>query len=67
MACSLILTGLVQLAFTASSPDRLFEKQGIMVLPNLHGPAAGVLLVAPCWARLALFVVFPGKGCCTGC
>ena len=48
VASSLILTGLVQLAFTRFISDRLFEKQQELVLANLHS--------------LALFVVLPGQG-----
>ena len=51
VACSLIYTGLVQLAFTRFISDRLFEKRKDMVLPNLHGLLVLVLLGA-CLARL---------------
>ena len=37
VAGSLILTGLVQLAFTRFVSDRLFEKRKDAILPNLHG------------------------------
>jgi hypothetical protein len=37
VASSLILTGLLQLAFTRFVSDRLFEKKKAMILPNLHG------------------------------
>ena len=62
VASSLILTGLVQLAFTRFISDRLFEKQQDLVLPNLHGLLLVVLLVAGVLGSLALFVVLPGQG-----
>jgi len=37
MVCSLILTGLVQLAFTRFVADRLFEQKFDWVLPNFNG------------------------------
>jgi len=62
VACSLIYTGLAQLTFTRFVSDRLFEKQGRQVLPNLHGLMVLVLLGAAVLATLALFVVLPGLG-----
>ena len=62
VASSLILTGLVQLAFTRFISDRLFEKQQDLVLPNLHGLLLVVLVVAGALGSLALFVVLPGQG-----
>ena len=60
VACSLILTGFVQLAFTRFVSDRLFEKKRDLILPNLHGLLLGVIAVAAVLGTLALFVVFPG-------
>ena len=61
VACSLILTGFVQLAFTRFVSDRLFEKKRDLILPNLHGLLLGVIAVAAVLGTLALFVVFPGE------
>lgn len=62
VASSLILTGIVQLAFTRFISDRLFEKRADLVLPNLHGLLLVVLLAASALGTLALFVVLPGLG-----
>ena len=62
VASSLILTGLVQLAFTRFISDRLFEKQQDLVLANLHGLLLIVLSVAGVLGSVALFVVLPGEG-----
>lgn len=62
VACSLIYTGLVQLAFTRFISDSLFEKHKHQVLPNLHGLMILVLLGAGIIATLALFFVLPGLG-----
>ena len=62
VAGSLILTGLVQLAFTRFVSDRLFEKQRDRILPNLHGLLLVVMLAASAIGTLALFVVLPGEG-----
>ncbi|MCE1251295.1 MAG: exopolysaccharide Pel transporter PelG [Comamonadaceae bacterium] len=61
VACSLIYTGLVQLAFTRFISDRLFEKQKHLVMPNLHGLLVLVLLGAGALGSLALFVLLPGQ------
>lgn len=61
VACSLILTGFVQLAFTRFVSDRLFEKKRHLILPNLHGLLLVVLAVAAGLGTIALFVVFPGE------
>ena len=61
VACSLILTGFVQLAFTRFVSDRLFEKQRDLVLPNLHGLLLLVMAAAAALGTLALFVAFPGE------
>ena len=62
VACSLIYTGLVQLAFTRFISDRLFEKRKDMVLPNLHGLLVLVLLGACLLGTAALFIALPGLG-----
>ena len=61
VASSLILTGLVQLAFTRFISDRLFEKKTDLVLPNLHGLLLLVMVVAGALGSIALFVVLPGQ------
>ncbi len=62
VASSLILTGLVQLAFTRFVSDRLFEKKKAMILPNLHGLLLLVFTAAGALGTLALFVLLPGQG-----
>ena len=62
VAGSLILTGLVQLAFTRFISDRLFEKKREQVLPNLHGLLLIVILAASLLGSLLLFVALPGLG-----
>ena len=62
VAGSLILTGLVQLAFTRFVSDRLFEKKKDLILPNLHGLMLVVLVAASALGTLALFFVLPGQG-----
>lgn len=62
VACSLIYTGLAQLAFTRFIADRLFEKKKRVIMPNLHGLMILVLLGAAVLATVALFVVLPGLG-----
>ncbi|WP_027014017.1 exopolysaccharide Pel transporter PelG [Comamonas composti] len=61
VACSLILTGPVQLAFTRFVSDRLFLKQDESVLPNLHGLLLIVMGTASALGTLALFVALPGQ------
>jgi uncharacterized membrane protein len=61
VACSLILTGFVQLAFTRFVSDRLFEKRKDLILPNLHGLMLLVLVVADVIGTLALFIMLPGE------
>lgn len=60
VAGSLILTGLVQLAFTRFVSDRLFEKKREQVLPNLHGLLLIVILAASLLGSLLLFIALPG-------
>lgn len=62
VAGSLILTGLVQLAFTRFVSDRLFEKRRDLILPNLHGLMLVVTLAAGVLGTLALFVLLPNLG-----
>lgn len=62
VASSLILTGLVQLAFTRFVSDRLFEKKREQVLPNLHGLLLIVVLAASLLGSLLLFIALPGLG-----
>ena len=62
VAGSLILTGLVQLAFTRFVSDRLFEKKREQVLPNLHGLLLIVILGASLLGSLLLFLALPGLG-----
>ena len=61
VAGSLILTGLVQLAFTRFVSDRLFEKRRDLILPNLHGLLLVVLLAASLIGTAGLFVLLPGE------
>ncbi len=62
VASSLILTGLVQLAYTRFISDRLFEKKRDLVLPTLHGLLLIVVAVASLLGTLFLFVMLPGLG-----
>ena len=59
---SVILTGLVQLAFTRFVADRLFEKKRNLILPNLHGLLLVVVTAAGVFGTLCLFVLLPGLG-----
>ena len=60
VASSLVLTGLVQLAFTRFVSDRLFEKHVDWIMPNLNGLLLIVVLAASLIGTLCLFLVFPG-------
>ena len=60
VACSLIYTGLAQLAFTRFVSDRMFERRKHAILPNLHGLMALVLLGAGGLGTLALFALSYG-------
>ena len=62
VAGSLILTGLVQLAFTRFISDRLFEKKREQVLPNLHGLLLIVIVAASLLGSVLLFIALPGLG-----
>jgi len=46
VASSLVLTGLVQLAFTRFVSDRLFEKRGDLIMANLNGLMLLVVVTA---------------------
>lgn len=61
VASSLILSGLVQLAFTRFVSDRLFAKQDELIHPNLNGLMLLVVVVSGTLGTLALFLVFPGE------
>lgn len=60
VASSLVLTGLVQLAFTRFVSDRLFEKRQDTIMANLNGLLMIVVLAASLFGTLCLFLVFPG-------
>ncbi|MBD3894155.1 exopolysaccharide Pel transporter PelG [Hydrogenophaga sp.] len=62
VACSLILTGLVQLAFTRFVSDRLYEKKNDLILPNLHGLLLIVITLAGLLGSVALFVFLSELG-----
>ncbi len=53
MVCSLIVTGLVQLAFTRFIADRLFESKFDWVLPNFNG----LMLVVTFVSGIAGFII----------
>ncbi len=60
VASSLVLTGLVQLAFTRFVSDRLFEKRHDWIMPNLNGLLLVVVGTACVFGTVCLFLVFPG-------
>lgn len=60
VASSLVLTGLVQLAFTRFVSDRLFEKRSDLIMANLNGLMLLVVVAAASIGTFCLFVVFPG-------
>ncbi|MDP3438425.1 MAG: exopolysaccharide Pel transporter PelG [Azonexus sp.] len=62
VACSLILTGLVQLAFTRYVSDRLFEKKREIILPSLNGLMLIVVMAASVLGTLSLFTLLPDLG-----
>lgn len=62
VASSLILTGLVQLAFTRFISDRLFEKKRDLILPNLHGLMLVVVTFASVFGTVCLFFLLPELG-----
>lgn len=61
VAASLILTGLVQLAFTRFVSDRLFEKQREIVLANLHGLLLVVVVSSAILGTLGIFLLLPDE------
>ncbi|HYF60232.1 MAG TPA: exopolysaccharide Pel transporter PelG [Burkholderiaceae bacterium] len=58
IACSLILTGFFQLAFTRYVADRLFERRRDAVVPAYHGVLAAVATLAGAIGLVAAFTVF---------
>jgi uncharacterized membrane protein len=58
MATSLILTGIVQLAFTRFIADRLFEKKDDWVLPNFNGLLLVTLAVSGMVGLAAVVLLF---------
>lgn len=59
IAFSLILTGIVQLAFTRYSADRIFEKEHYRLLPNLNGLLTLVILVSGLFSYPLGIIYFP--------
>lgn len=59
IAVSLVLTGLVQLAFTRFTADRLFEKKPEMILPNFNGLLLAVTAVSGLIGMLVVLFLFP--------
>lgn len=60
IASSLIVTGVVQLAFTRYISDRLFEKRDDIVLSSLNGLLLAVISVCGALGVVLAFVAFPG-------
>jgi len=58
VACSLILTGGLQLMYTRFTADRLFEKRRHMILPNLFGAMLGTTLVAAVIGLVCMLFLF---------
>jgi uncharacterized membrane protein len=61
MSSSLVLTGIVQLAFTRFIADRLFEKKDNMVMPNFNGLMLIVIAVSGSIGLVVLYLFFPGQ------
>jgi uncharacterized membrane protein len=59
ISVSLVLTGLVQLAFTRFTADRLFEKKPDMILPNFNGLLLTVTAVSGGLGMLVVMFLFP--------
>jgi len=59
ISVSLVLTGLLQLGFTRYIADRLFEKDGRRVLPNLSGALFVTTGISGMLGVLLLFLLFP--------
>ncbi|HEU4622794.1 MAG TPA: exopolysaccharide Pel transporter PelG [Burkholderiaceae bacterium] len=60
IACSLILTGLVQLAFTRFVADRTFEKRESLILPNFVAITLVVTVVGGVVGMFVVLVLFRG-------
>jgi len=58
MAASLIFTGFLQLMFTRYVADRLFEKKGDIILPNLIGALTLITFIGGLSGLFILFVFF---------
>ena len=61
VASSLIVSGLVQLAFTRFVSDRLFAKEDDIIHANLNGLMLIVVTVSALLGTLAVFLVLPGE------
>ena len=59
IAASLIFTGPVQLAFTRFTADRLFEKQGDIILTNFHAVTLALTLIGGTLGLLCVTFCFP--------
>ena len=60
IACSLILTGVLQLTFTRFISDRLFEKKEYLVLSNLNGVLTVTMAVAGVVGLVCALTLFSG-------
>lgn len=59
IAVSLVLIGLLQLAFTRFTSDRLFGKRDNLILPNYHAISSIITLVAGGLGLLVIMFAFP--------
>ncbi|HEY8606582.1 MAG TPA: exopolysaccharide Pel transporter PelG [Noviherbaspirillum sp.] len=59
IACSLIFTGICQLALTRFAADRMFEKRFAVILPNLHAVILAVSVVGGSLGLLCVAFLFP--------
>ncbi|MGB6056477.1 MAG: exopolysaccharide Pel transporter PelG [Burkholderiaceae bacterium] len=59
IACSLILTGPFQLAFTRFTADRLFERRSEVILSNFHAVALCVTVVGGLCGLACALLLFP--------
>jgi len=59
IACSLILTGPFQLAFTRFTADRLFERKAEIVLSNFHAVALCVTVAGGLFGLVCVLFLFP--------
>ena len=62
IAASLSLTGLLQLAFTRYTSDRLFEHQDDIILPNFHGALFLTLVSSGGLGAIIVVIFFPEQG-----